>query len=212
MKKTLSLILLCLFVLFTLTSILSGCNTYKKQLAKATAFFDANPTALAPICATKFPVKDSIGKATVDSTHKANNKDYSKIIDSVSKRADSLYKAMHSQANNPSDPCKATAKSYESKMALLYDEISALNHGYKPCLPDTVYKTVTIYQTNTAEVAVVQNQLDVKVDSLKLVKHDLQIKTAQSTTRLWWIIGFAAAIAVLIGISVLKLLGKLSFL
>lgn len=186
---------------------LVACNTYKKQLAKATAFFEANPKALAPICEEKFPVTDSVGKTHVDSTHKANNVNYQKIIDSLQNAEDSLQMQAYSDTGKE-NPCADQAKKFAAQLKTITARYNALANSYRPCKPDTVFRTTPIYMKDNAEIAVLTNNLSVATDSLKITKHDLQAKTAQSKTRLWWIIGLAGAMILYIAFTVLKFLGK----
>lgn len=201
MKKTKVLCALSAFVL------LMACNTYQKQLNKATTFFMANKAQLASLCEMVYPVKDSIGETVIDSTHKANNINYQGLIDSVQRAEDSLQMLVYTDTAK-SNPCAEQSKTFANKLKSITDRYNKLVNSYRPCKPDTVYKKQTIYVKDMAEITVLTNQLNVKVDSLKITKHDLQLKITQSSARLKWIFILAGILLGLCAITVLKFMGK----
>jgi hypothetical protein len=193
---------------FTLFFLLMGCNTYQKQLNTFRAFAVAHTNELAPLCATEFPVKDSVGATKVDSTHKANNVNYQSKIDSLQQIADAF--AQHLAGDTAkSNPCSSVAKVYQSQVAALNTRIRSLQEAYKPCKPDIVYKTQTVYRTDEAALAVANNKFTTANDSLKLVNSKLKDAKAQSATRMHWILILGGILLLLGIVTVLKFIGKL---
>lgn len=193
MKQKSTIILL--IAMFMTMWFFTGCNSYQKQLKKFNEFADAHNDVVAGVCAQKFPVKDSIGQVHTDSTHRANNVNYSPTIDSLQKLADAL-KLKLSKDTVKTNPCAAVAKGYQDQVNNLTNQLIGLHKTYKPCLPDTVYRTRDIYRLDSAKLVVMEGRYKVKADSLVISQHDLTGSQKQSSTRLYIIIGLCVAIGV----------------
>ncbi len=139
---------------------------------------------LAKDCATLFPVKDSIGTPIYTPSH---NIDYSGKVDSLKKYADSL-------KGLPRIVVTDTAQAHRiiifqaKQINTLTDKINALRAAYKPCKPDTIVKP--IYRVDEAKLKALQNDDNIKTDSLKITKHDL-VNSKKSASKGWlyfWIL------------------------
>lgn len=193
----------CLAIIF-----LPSCNTYQKQLHTFKNFADDHPNELAPLCAKAFPVKDSVGATKIDSTHKANNVNYAGKIDSLQAIADQFKQRLLADTGK-SNPCASVAKNYQVQVNTLSNQVQALRAAYKPCKPDTVYKTTPIYRTDEAKIAVLQNQFNVKSDSLKTTKTQLADEKETSASRLHWMLILGGVLVALGIVTVLKFIGKI---
>lgn len=181
-----------------------GCNTYQKQLAKFNTFADTYTGELAKKCVQHFPVKDSIGSTTQD-LKKADNKNYQSQIDSLQELAN-FFKDQVSKDTASTNPCAAVAKNYQNQVATLNGKIADLKKSYKPCKPDTIQITTTVYRKDEAALTVCANNFNKLRDSLNIVKHDLANSKSQSSSRLKYLLILAAIVGVA---TVLKVTGKI---
>lgn len=196
-------------VIFALlaVSMMLACNTYQKQLNKFNLFADAHTNELAKKCVQYFPVKDSVGAVKVDSTHKAVNQNYESKIDSLQQLAASFQKGLLMD-NETSSACSQVSAAYQSRVNDLIIQISKLKNAYRPCKPDTVFKTQTIYRTDEAALAVARNNFTSERDSLNLVKNNLKQEKETSGKRLTWLFILGWVILLSVAETVLKILGK----
>lgn len=208
MKRITAFTMLGAIAVILIMILCSSCNTYQKQLNKWTLFSDAHPNVVAERCAKDYPVKETVGATVVDSTRKANNQNYSTKIDSILQGAALLKKQLDQSASGEASAGNIIA-AYKEQVNGLVTQVQQLRQNYKPCKPDTVYKTQTVYRLDQAALAVCNNKLQVKNDSLNLVKSQFKDEKEKSASRLHWLLG---CIGVLIGlgvITVFKFLGKL---
>lgn len=178
----------------------SSCATernFQKYAAK-------NPVKLAELCIEKFPIRDSIGEPVIDSTHRADNLDHTGTIDSLKDAADRLVKQLESSLEitdldkqRAMDVIGEYSKENEKlkkQARALASDISHLQANYKPCLPDTVYSTITHFLENPAK--------DLLIGSLynKIAKTEQQRDDWKATakTRFWWIIVLGALLGFMI--------------
>lgn len=199
------LLIVIAFILFVVA--FTGCNSYKKQLTKSTAFFNQYPNALAPICAKAFPVKDSIGATKIDSSHKAVNINYQGKIDSIQAVADALINNLNKDTVK-TNPCATYAKNYEKTIAVLRNQVATLQTIYKPCKPDTIFKTSTVYRTDVAALTVSNNNYKTERDSVLILKKQLSDETDTAHSWRKWFFICAGIIGLSILGTVLKILGK----
>lgn len=143
-----------------------GCKPSKEiQQSRAEAFYRDNPLALAVKCAEEYPVKDSIGAATIDSIASAFNTNYQGLIDSLNFEAQRLTYILNHDTT-------ILAAWYRDQIGALRDRIAALNSLYKPCQPEIIYQTKPVYRENTARAAA----YSLLADNLKL---DTALKGAE---------------------------------
>ena len=195
------------FSLFAALFLFNGCNTYKKQLAKFNAFADAHTNELAAKCVQHFPVKDSIGKADTV-VRKSNNLNYQSKIDSLQSKSDSLQSQLNKDASDKSNPCASVAASYSKQITGLNNQIKNLQQAYRPCKPDTVKVTQSIYRLDSAKVVVWENRYKVKADSLLIRTQDLKNSNEQSARRLKWNFILGGLLIASVVITILKFVGK----
>ena len=206
--KFISYVLLLVIVLITASFLFSGCNTYQKQLNKFNTFADANTAALAAKCVEHFPVKDSVGATHIDSSKKADNKNYQTSIDSLQQLADQL-KAQIGKDTSSGNPCSSVAKSYQTQISGLNAKITDLKNAYKPCKPDTVFSTKEVFRKDEAALTVCANNYNKLRDSLLIVKANLVTEKETSSSRAGWIWKLGLALAAVAGVAVLKFIGKI---
>lgn len=189
--------------------LLTSCNTYQKQLSKFNQFADAHQGELAKKCVEYFPVKETSGPTQIDSVKKANNVNYKKQIDSIKTIADNL-KNQLAKDTTKGNPCASVVKYYGSQVQGLTDKLKALQGAYKPCKPDTEYRTHTVYKVDEAALKVANDRFSASQDSLRLIKSELKNTQDQSTKRLHWVFYLGGALLLLVGASVLKAMGRLA--
>ncbi len=152
MKKTTEITLL----LFTLMLLLSGCaqSWYdRRDVNRQHEYNYKFPNELAKDCARQFPVKDSVGQLK----HAAENKDYSKQIDSLQAVIDDFFAP--TDYTGPSQSARmgfSDSTKISGALVTLQRKITALKAAYKPCKPDTLL----IYLENTAKVVALKSDLD----------------------------------------------------
>ncbi len=187
----------------------SSCNTYQKQLNKWTLFSDAHPNLVAERCAKDYPVKETVGATTIDSTHRANNVNYSKNIDSLQTAADALVQRMKKDSINGTQAAQGAVEYYKQQMTGLLNQISQLKQIYKGCKPDTVYKTKIVYRLDQAALTVANNNNQKLRDSLNLVKSQLKDEQDTSAKKTKWLLALGGILLALGAFTVFKILGKL---
>lgn len=207
MKKVVSYFLIGLFIAI-MAFIVSSCNSYKKQLNKFQTFGYQHTNELAKMCAEKFPVKDSVGAPVIDSTKRADNINYQGRIDSLKDKATTLQRKMYQDSVNKTD-CAKSSQYYKNQVTGLVNQISSLQQSYKPCKPDTIFKTNTVYRKDVAELSVVSSRFRMANDSLHVQKQLTEKSEKTARTRLYLIIGLIVAFVGSISISVLKFIGKI---
>ena len=175
--------------------ILAGCLT-QKNLPKHN---DKYPLAAAEYYLKKFSPKDSIGKP-VDSLVNAENKDYTNLIDSLNNLVDSINMdwtaAVDSATTEAQELFKEKIEGQQKQIASLMQSIAKLKASYKPCKPDTLFRTNTVYKTDGA-LATAHEEL--KKAYTELSNENLK-NEGLARTRLWM---FIAACAVIVLLAVL---------
>lgn len=206
MKKIAIILLVLIGVIFAM--ILASCNTFQKQLRTFNNFADAHTDALAVKCVDKFPVIQHDGPITTDSTHKANNIDYQSRVDSISQLADALRSRLNSDTAK-ANPCADVARFYIPQVINLTAKVNELQKAYKPCKSDTVYKTHTLFQVDSAKVVVWHNLANKYRDSLK--QSQTQLSDQKKTTSNWRLVALIAIGLIVLSIvgTILKIMGKL---
>jgi hypothetical protein len=140
---------LCLFAILFL---LFGCATEKK----ANKYFDKHPREFAEKCRDSFPVIAIIGKSDTQYI-KADNKDYTHLLDSVGRVADSLNTywllVLDSSTDEVATIMRKELLKAQKEAAGLKEIIGKLRSEYKPCKADTVRLTATNYLVDGAAVA-----------------------------------------------------------
>jgi hypothetical protein len=166
--------------------IIAGCNVDKRNIKRQHIYNYQYKDETAKDCATLFPVIET----TVE-TKKADNKDYSKTIDSLLAKADSLKNlaaSLNHVPNNHADSLRYVQETnvLRNKINSLQSAISVIKSDYKPCKPDTVLKKVI----DNALVNVWKNKYQGKADSLIKVqtKFDIADKKASKFELWFWLL------------------------
>lgn len=171
-----------------------GCATQKN----AESFYAKHPEQLAASCAEKYPVKDSVGATVTDSTAKADNKDFTSSIDSANNAVESLVNAVNNAKKRSVDSvslaCLDVVADYnrqidqlETKANDLAGQVKHLQANYRPCIPDTVYRTTPVYRENTAKVAAQAGQIAALSNQLAVMTASRDDWKGKAKFR-WWII------------------------
>lgn len=160
-----------------------------------------HPVKLAELCIEKFPIKDSVGEAVIDSTHKADNKDHTADIDTIGKIADELVDKINSAGFHPTDrekkECLDVIAAYtkenaelKAKAKALQSDVKRLQANYKPCVSDTVFSTKSHFLENPAKDVVIGSQ------RTQLAKTEQQRDDAKgkAKTYFWIIVALLAVI------------------
>lgn len=216
MKNTL-IILIGYYFLF----VLQGCSAIEKSIErhqekKANRFFNEHRDKDAQRCADHFPLKDSTGRTTIDSTRKADNQDYTTIIDSLhsawqgkqendSMLIDSINRywimAMDSSTYIVSG---GQLRRIRDENAGLKKIIERLHTQYKPCASDTVYLTAEHWYIDGAEIEAATLKAQKEYSLRTAAEKKLSDKTSQNKVRLWMLI--AAGILILLLLIVIYLI------
>ncbi|RYZ63030.1 MAG: hypothetical protein EOO14_00335 [Chitinophagaceae bacterium] len=142
-------ILLSLFYALLCTGAI-GCTTANK----ATGYMKKHPEVGAQYCATTFPPRDSIGEAETIFID-AENEDHTAAIDSLQHLVDSLNTDWTEVVNGATDEVQLVFRreiiKNQKEIVRLKEVITSLKAAYKPCKPDTVKLTNTVYRVNTAK-------------------------------------------------------------
>lgn len=147
---------------FYLLLFLVGCsaqNKLERKINKAKVVAYENPESFADLCARLFPVKDSVGTPVIKIV-KADNKDYSATIDSLT------------AALNQSESKVLDSTGYRNEISRLKNQVKKFKDAYKPCLPDTVRISTPIYKENTARVSYLNNKLNSMSIEKALIEQD----------------------------------------
>ena len=174
------------YLLIVLSLLFLSCNTYQRHLGKFQAFALQHEAELAKLCSTVFPVKDSVGSTVIDHVADPHNVDYRKQVDSLKALSDALTDRLKKDTVK-SNPCADIVKGYQKQIAVLNGKITALQVAYRPCKPDTVYRTKTIYRTDEAKLMAMQSKYNISHDSLLTTKVHLTDTKSQSANRLRWL-------------------------
>lgn len=145
-----------------------GCTTQRKAIN----YFNTHELVAATYCAAKFPTTDSI-VTRIDTIVKANNKDYSKTIDSLTSAIEAISgeaKADSIKASLSHKDCENVVQKLAQTNNSLRRQIAALKADYKPCLPDTIIKTTDHYITNKAR----EKELEIRLADMSTEKEMYQ--------------------------------------
>lgn len=173
MKKLFPILLLALF---------TGCLTTQKA-----EDFLMKKGALAGLCATEYPVADSLGAPVVDSIKPAHNPDYTPAIDNLDAAVNHLVTDLQQHADSA---CEEVQQRYRKELLQLQRQIRILKEQYRPCKPDTLLTTQYIYRRDRAYEAVLESQLKSYRDSLIRAHQTIAVKEAKiqdlTASRNWW--------------------------
>jgi len=190
MKKLIALFVLCLPIL------LSSCNKELRNENKAYKYFRDHPEKLAAECAVRFPVKDSIGQATIDSVRPAVNVNQQPKIDSLQEFADLLLARLDAEVKSDHRPPEIDQ--YKQEVQQLLKKITQLKKDYKPCKPDTVFKTKPVFRENTARVEQLNFALAREKDNVTRLTTELEEARSEKRTAIWIATGCGLIAAALI--------------
>jgi hypothetical protein len=130
----------------------ASCATQKK----AEKYYSKHPEELAQVCIDKFPL-DTISK-TDTFYQKADNVDYSGIIDSIKDVFDNTISEAPTVVYDSN--CIEEYNKLLSNQKALKDKITSLQANYKPCKPDTVRLTKQYTVEDKRKLFIVQNDLN----------------------------------------------------
>lgn len=164
-------------LLLLLSIIALSCNTYKHQLAKAKEVFNNNPKAFAANCAEAFPVKDSVGRPDTTNRKPADNKDYTKTIDSLQAIVNTGIKAMPQYVTDTN--CLQAYKQLLNNYNQVKEKLTLLKQQYKPCQGDTTYISLPVYRNNTAAIEALQADNKTIADKLAATQEKLSKRNKQ---------------------------------
>lgn len=189
-------ILITLTFLFCLTS----CETAKNLPRHNDKF----PIAAADYAAKHFPFKDSAGPVIIDSFHRADNSNFSNLIDSLYERtlvlSDSLDnywpKALDSSTTEMGDAFSKILLQYQKENAGLKEVIGRLHNEYQPCKPDTIFLKQTNYEVDGAAIDAANLKYQ-KAESLRAIAEKAVNEWKSKAQLRWWII---ACICLVVGI------------
>ena len=189
-----------ILLLVILIAMMGSCSVERK-IRKAQAVAYEHPDSFSKFCGDVFPPKDSLGKPTVVYIP-SNNQNYTSKIDSLSE-------ALKQAELKASKDTSEVGKKYRGEIGKLKVQVNALRKAYKPCEPDTLYVTNTVYRENTAKV----KSLELKLASVTKDYNEMKIDRDKwkeiAQTRLYWILGLGGLIIVYL---VLKFGIKIPFL
>ena len=189
-----------ILLLIILIAMMGSCSVERK-IRKAQAVAYQFPDSFAKVCSTLYPPKDSVGKPTIQYLP-ANNQNYTSKIDSLSE-------ALKEAEIRSSADTSEIGKKYRGEIGRLKAQVDALRKAYKPCEPDTLYVTNTVYRENTARV----KDLELKLASVTKDYNEMEVDRDKwkeiAQTRLYWLLGLGGLIVVYLG---LKFWIKIPFL
>lgn len=191
-----------IIIAFALSVALFGCSPLRhyEAVAKDSPRSEAKRAILAPVCAVEFPIRDSAGKVNQD-YKPADNTNYQGQIDSLQNLINELIADAATQAYSAAMAPTAPGEIKPAPSTALQKVAQAVNklkETYKPCIPDTVFQTQTIYRENTARVVDLQNQVTKLAELLKQKTIEADDYKHKALVRL---IGLVALIA-LIGVGI----------
>lgn len=199
MKKPIAIILL-LLIAAIFTIMVSGCSQkwYDGRNIKRQHIYNYTyKDELAKDCLSLFPVKDSVSKIIFTP---ADNTDYTASVDSLQLLINNLNLLAEDKPGNAT----VNDQGPELKMTIaqLNSKIAAFKNSYKPCTPDTVFKTV--YRVDNAALTVWQNKYSGKADSLVKVKTQYASSSKKQNLYFWILIGIGVVIVGTIAFKVVK--------
>jgi len=168
-----------------------GCKTPEMVALK---YYSDNPGKLAAICATNYPVRDSVGKAEV---LPSNNIDHTQEIDSLGQLVNNLKGQLEVDASKIAAGGQISAQEvakYKTQVSTLQKAMSDLRGSYVRCKPDTI--KVPIYRESTARVAALQATLQGITSQLDKTQTNLDNITEDRNRWRLIVIGIAAVLVV----------------
>lgn len=168
-----------LLAMLIATAFLFSCNIEKRWYNGAQKLYARHPDSLSNICARSYPVEDSVAYDRIDSVKPAKNENFTGTIDSLSQAADSLtdrIKRDSMYAKQISVECAELVGLYSKEMVNLRSQVKTLKDRYKPCDPDTMYRSSLIYRKNTAEIASLKFKLSDADKKIATQKNELDEK------------------------------------
>jgi len=189
-----------ILLLIILIAMMGSCSVERK-IRKAQAVAYEHPDSFANFCAKVYPPKDSIGKPVIQYLP-ANNQNYTSKIDSLSEDLKEV-------ENRSIADTSEIGKKYRGEIGRLKVQVDALRKAYKPCEPDTLYVTNTVYRENTAKVKSLELKLAYVTKDYNEMKVDRDKWKEIAQTRLYWLLGLGGLIIVYL---ILKFGIKIPFL
>lgn len=155
-------------------------------------------------CSELYPCKDSTGEIVVD-TSKSDNKDFSKIIDSINFLYQVAVLQLSADSTAMAKLSTDTSNGFVDRVRIdaLTEQIKRLKAEYKPCLPQTITKTQTVYVVDQAKVQSLIGQLNNK-DAVILQRdkeigiRDADLSKQRHSTDKWRLIALCALGAILL--------------
>lgn len=203
------------FMLFCFMTCFSGCLT-AKNLARHN---DKFPDSAVSYAARKWPRRDSIGKPKLDSIKKADNVDYTSLIDSIASVSDST-KWWTSDSTVYFDSSGAFIGSYESfirssdllqvQNRKLTEMIAKLRREYKPCKPDSIFFTADHFEVDGPAVTAANLRADKEKQGREKAEKERDDWKTKAKIRFWMLVAMGSIILLFIGMAVGKLLKRAS--
>jgi len=170
---------------------ISGCSTLDKKISKAKILAYQNPQQFADLCATLFPVRDSVVQEGAAIYKPAENKDQSIPIEVLVKTVDSLVDKSKSDSSQ-------NAILHRMELSDLQKQLYSLKNSYQKCKPDTVFMPGKIhYRSNTAA----EEALKLKLNNLSTEKTKVDQKLSSTKITRNWSLG--ANLVLLLGVGFL---------
>ena len=189
-----------ILILIILIAMMGSCSVERKiRNAQSVAY--EHPDSFANFCAKVYPPKDSLGKPVIQYLP-ANNQNYTSKIDSLSQ-------ALKEAEIRSSADTSEIGKKYRGEIGKLKVQVDALRKAYKPCEPDTLYVTNTVYRENTARVKDLELKLASKSKDYDAMVVERDKWNDSANKRLYWLLGLGVLIVVYLG---LKFWIKIPFL
>lgn len=206
-----------LFLLFSFATCFSGCLT-AKNLPKHN---DKFPLAAAEYAAGKYPRRDSIGTPKLDSIKKADNVDYSFLIDSINQVVDSINtdwaNAIDSATSEFGEAYREKLRADKKEIEGLKSVIAKLKAEYKPCKTEKEYYTADHFEVEGPAIAAAKLQAEKeKADKIKVIEQLTVTKDQMDEwrhlahIRFWIITSLIFLLLLLFAIGVGKFLKKKS--
>lgn len=167
-----------IWALLVIAGCVQSCSTLEKRISKAKVIAYENPSYFADFCSKVFPVKDSIGEPIIKYVP-ADNKDYSKRIDSIHREVDAFLASVRNDTST-------VGKMYRQKIENLSEQLNSFRKEYRKCVPDTVKVELPVWRENTARLAYVAGELS-KMTGLYQREEVLRQQAEKSRSTWMWV-------------------------
>lgn len=188
-----------LALLLVMIVLVSGCRTAQERVDR---LFNKHPDLAVKECNERWPTKAIDSTTVIDSVKRALNTNWQHYIDSLEKMAQKGSNVVVLPDSGAYKDCKKEYDKVVSENKGLRDAIAKLRRDYKPCLPDTVYKTKTVRVLDMKPVQIVKDSLSKERD----IRVKAESKVESLTKQINWLIG---AVLILGGLIALRLLKKI---